>query len=97
TDNAGNAEAVQVAVNASGQAVAVWQQSDGTTINIYANRYAPAVGWGTPQRISPVVLETSQAPQVAIDSNGNAVAVWVMSNFAQSSSSNDVWASRYTP
>ena len=61
TDNAGDAHEPQVAVNASGQAMAVWRQSDGVTLNIYANRYTPAAGWGTPQRISPVVLETSQA------------------------------------
>jgi hypothetical protein len=97
TDNAGAADSVQVAVSANGQAIAVWQQSDGTTINIYANRYTPTGGWGTPQRISPVVLETSQAAQVAIDSDGNAIAVWVMSNFLQGSSSADIWASRYTP
>ena len=96
TDNAGNAESVQVAVNASGQAVAVWQQSDGSTINIYANRYAPGAGWGTPQRISPVVLETSQAPQVAIDGDGNAIAVWMQSSFTQNSGNNHIWASRYT-
>jgi len=97
TDNVGEARDAQVAVNAGGQAVAVWQQSDGTTINIYANRYTPAAGWGTPQRISPVVLETSQAAQVAIDSAGNAIAVWAMSNFAQGSTSANIWASRYTP
>lgn len=97
TDNAGNAESVQVAANASGQVVAVWQQSDGATINIYANRYTPAAGWGTAQRINPgVVLETAQQPHVAIDDNGNAIAVWMQSNYAQNRSAADIWASRYT-
>ena len=96
TDNAGSAEAVQVAANASGQVVTVWQQSDGTTINIYANRYTPAAGWGTPQRINPGVVETAQQPHVAIDNDGNAIAVWMQSNFTQNSSADDIWASRYT-
>ena len=97
TDNAGNAESVQVAANASGQVVAVWQQSDGATINIYANRYSAAAGWGTPQRINPgVVAETAQQPHVAIDDNGNAIAVWMQSNFAANSTADDIWASRYT-
>lgn len=97
TDNAGNAESVQVAANASGQVFAVWQQSDGTTINIYANRYTPAAGWGTAQRINPgVVMETAQQPHVAIDDNGNAIAVWMQSDFAQNRSAADIWASRYT-
>ena len=97
TNNTGTAESVQVAANASGQVVAVWHESDGTTLNIYANRYALATGWGTPQRINPgIALETAQQPHVAIDDNGNAIAVWMQSDFARNRSANDIWASRYT-
>src|SRR3972149_5294629 len=47
TDNAGNAAYPQVAVDPSGNAVAVWMQSDGFRYNIWANRFVPGVGWGT--------------------------------------------------
>ena len=39
TDNAGDALEPQIAVDASGNAIAVWQQYDGTRYNIWANRY----------------------------------------------------------
>ena len=91
-DNVGNAENVQVAVNTSGQAVAVWQQPDSTSINIHAARYSPATGWHTPEPID-TEPETSQQPAVAIDAQGNAFVVWLRSE----GSSNSVWARRFTP
>jgi len=39
TDDAGNANAPQIAFDASSNALAVWQQSDGTRFNIWANRF----------------------------------------------------------
>jgi hypothetical protein len=39
TDNAGDASQPQVALDPSGNAVAVWPQSDGTRTNIWANRF----------------------------------------------------------
>lgn len=39
TDNAGSAVNPQIAFDASGNALAVWQQFDGTRYNIWANRY----------------------------------------------------------
>ena len=90
-DNVGNAENVQVAVNTSGQAVAVWQQPDSTSINIHAARYSPGTGWHTPEPID-TEPETAQQPAVAIDAQGNAFVVWLRSE----GSSNSVWARRFT-
>ena len=39
TDNAGNTESPQIAIDSSGTAIAVWTQSDGTRTNVYANRF----------------------------------------------------------
>ena len=39
TDNAGDASRAQIAFDANGNALAVWQQYDGTRNNIWANRY----------------------------------------------------------
>ena len=48
TDDTGNAQQPSIAVNAAGEAVAVWMQpGGGVGINIWANRYTPAGGWGT--------------------------------------------------
>ena len=39
TDNAGEAYSTQIAFDSSGNAIAVWQQNDGTRNNIWANRF----------------------------------------------------------
>jgi hypothetical protein len=79
---AGNANSPQVAVDDNGNAVAVWSQSDGTNWRIQANRFTPASGedeagtWGSAEPISNDGTDAS-APQIAVDSNGNAIAVWI--------------------
>jgi hypothetical protein len=91
TDNAGNAYSPQVAVDASGNAVAVWHQSDGTHSNIWANRYAAGSGWGTAQLIETDNAGNARDPQVAVDPTGNAVAVWRQSDGTRL----NIWANRY--
>lgn len=47
----------RIAVDPSGNIMAVWVQSDGTYQNIYTNRYVVGSGWGT-----ATLLETSTMP-----------------------------------
>jgi hypothetical protein len=92
TDNAGWAFMPQVTMNASGNAVAVWRQSDGTRNNIWANRYTAATGlWGTAELIETDIGDTSY-PQVAMDASGNAVAVWPQNDGTR----NNIWTNRYS-
>ena len=92
TDNAGWATQPQVVFDTSGNAVAVWMQSDGSRYNIWSNRYIASTGfWGT-----AVLLETDNTgdanePQVAIDTNGNAVAVWLQSDGQRTT----IWSNMY--
>jgi len=65
----------QIDANATGEAVAIWQQIEGFTLSTWVNHRDPETGWGTAQAIESgrgIVLD----PQVAINDNGNAVAVW---------------------
>ena len=75
TDNAGNASVPQIAIDANGNALAVWTQSDGTRYNIWSNRFIAGTGWGT-----AALIETDNGsaydPQITVDPNGNALAVW---------------------
>jgi len=92
-NNTGEAYNPQIAFDANGNAIAVWRQFDGTRYNIWANRYDAATGsWGTAE-----LIETDTgwavAPQIAIDANGNAIAVWVQSDGTRDS----IWANRYVP
>jgi len=76
-NNDGAASAPQIAANASGNAVAVWTQREGTITRIWSNVYTPGSGWGTAVPIVADITNSASAPQVAIDAQGNALAVWV--------------------
>ena len=80
----------KAAASADGDAITVWQQSEkvGNIFidSIYANRYDSSTDqWG-----SEVALETSDNkanyPDVAIDKDGNAIAVWRQQDGPTSSS-----------
>lgn len=82
-----------LAVDPGGNVMAVWSQSDGMRTNIWANRYTPANGWGVPERIEANNAGPARVPQVALDSSGNAVAVWAHDE----GNGDNIWSNRYTP
>jgi hypothetical protein len=93
TEEGGDASNAQVAMDAKGHAVAVWEQSDGTRYGIWSNRYTPSRGWGTAEAITPNDATDALEPRVAVDARGNAVSVW-----RQSGTTGDgIWSNRYTP
>jgi len=71
----------QVAFDGEGAAVAVWQRSNGTH-SIVQSSFRPAGGsFGAVQDLS-AAGQNAYEPQVAVDSHGNAVAVWERYNGA---------------
>jgi hypothetical protein len=91
TDDTGTAIEPQGAPDADGNAIAVWSQNDGTRYNIWANRYVAGAGW---QRA--VLVETDDTgdallPQVALDTVGNAVAVWQQRDATRY----NIWTNRF--
>ncbi len=64
-----------VAMDGNGNAMAVWNQWDGSTYSNYANVYQAGIGWG-----SPVLIEQSSeqagTPSIAMNGNGDAVVSW---------------------
>ena len=91
TENAGRAIFPQIAVDATGHALAVWTQSDGTQFNIWANRYTVGTGWGTAQLLETDNTGDALAPQIAVDATGQALAVWEQHDGTRDS----IWANRY--
>lgn len=69
-----------VAANASGMAVVVWGQLNGSRFEISSNRYVPGTGWGSPTQVNnpgyPVFNQTPE-PQIHLDDAGTATALWV--------------------
>jgi hypothetical protein len=85
--------APSAAIDANGNALAMWSQTDSGISNVYASRYSAA----SAQWNAPTLLETETgtalAPKVAMDSAGNAIAIW-----QQQFGSNryDIVANRYS-
>ena len=92
TDDSGSASDLRVSVDGSGNAIAVWSQSDGVRDNIWSNRYVVGTGWGTAQLIETDDSGYAWEPQVSCDSSGNAIAVWSQSDGFRA----NIWSNRYT-
>ena len=71
-----NVDTPHVAMDAAGNALAVWAQDN----SIYASRYsAVSAVWGAAQLIESDVNWTAAAPRIAMAVNGYAYAVWEQS------------------
>ncbi len=83
------AESPQVTMDEAGRAVAVWWRHDGSNNIIQSRRYDPAVDiWSSVVNLSAAGQDALR-PQVAMDKEGNAVAVWKRYN-----GSNDIIQTR---
>ncbi len=90
TNDMGDAFAPKVAMASQGNAMVVWQQSDGVRESIWANRLTSGV-WGTAQLIELDDAGDAAAPHVGIDAQGNAIAAWQQSDGIRT----NIWANRY--
>ncbi len=97
TVDSGFARRTKVAVNASGDAVAVWMKdgdaSAGVRYDIWANRFTAGIGWGTAAPIETDDTGGAEFPQVAIDASGDVTAVWAQRD---ASMTKNIWANRHT-
>jgi Divergent InlB B-repeat domain len=80
-DNGGSAvsERAQVALSSNGTALAVWRESNpgDSNYSMKAARYTPAGGWAAPESLETLFTNVTNAtPAVAIDAQGNGIAMW---------------------
>jgi hypothetical protein len=75
TDDAGDARAAQVGSDSSGNAIAVWDQFDGTRLNIFSARF-DGTQWGAPELIEQDNASNATFAQIAVNPAGRALAVW---------------------
>lgn len=92
-DAAGTSRSPAVAMDADGNAIALWLQSDGLSFGVYANRYTRGGSWGTPKRIDADPDGDAEDVTVGFDGEGNALALWKQLGRTDV----DIWASRYVP
>ena len=93
TDNTGSTGSAHIAIDSSGNAITVWNQSDGTRNNIWSNQYTFSTGlWGTAELIETENLGHAYVPKIVIDGSGNAIAVWYQHDGTRYS----IWSNRYT-
>lgn len=88
-DDVGNIGAWDLAGNAAGETVVVWQASDGTLQNVWANRFTPGSGWGEAAPIETTSIGHAQNPTAVISATGVIAAVWSQADGTASSS---LWA-----
>ena len=89
-ENAGYAQYPQIAMDKTGDAMAVWHQSDGTRYNIWANRF-DGTNWGTAELIETDNAGGALFPQIAMGENGDAMVVWYQSDGTR----DNIWANRF--
>lgn len=92
--SAGQVGVSSIGMDGNGNAVAVWSQiGPATRFSIYANRYSPGGGWGSPQLIetNEVVGSVDGDPVVAVTPTGDALTVW-----KRSGGGGDLWGNRFT-
>jgi hypothetical protein len=78
-------------VDPFGNAIAVWAQYDGTFFSIRTSRYIPGGGWGTAGLIGTGNTGDTAWPQIAMDQDGSAIAVWWQSDGTWW----NIWANRF--
>src|SRR5262249_40307259 len=77
-----DAAAPRIALDAAGDAVAVWRRFDGADYVIQSAARPAGGSWSAPVDLS-APGEEAQSPQLAVDAAGDAVAVWTRFNGAE--------------
>jgi len=105
---AGDSFDPQITIDPSGNAIAVWRQTDnseGTNrTHIYARRYIAGSGWeklnlAATRLDNNLVAESGNSydPQIAVDSTGNAMAIFRQTDNSEGSDRYHIYARRYAP
>ena len=69
----------QIAFDPSGNAIAIWSQFDGFDQRVQSSKLTPGGSWSPPVNLSATGQDANY-PQIAVDSSGNAVAVWAITD-----------------
>jgi|GEM_PF-1204298 len=77
SDGEGTSRGPQVAVTPKGDALVVWRKNNGMSDRNRASRYSQqSDSWSQPENISAGDSDSVESPRLALDVDGNALAVW---------------------
>ena len=74
-----SAQNPQVIADKNGLAIAIWTRSNGTNTIVQSSTSLSGAAWSTPVDLS-ATGRNGVSPQVTVDSNGLATAVWIRNN-----------------
>jgi len=79
-DDTGDTLSPLVAVDGSGNAVALWNQKNGGTgfYQLWSNRYAVGTGWGARSQVETPHVGNGSQFDLGLDTAGDALAIWTM-------------------
>ena len=83
----------EIATNARGDAVAVWEQFDGERYQIWGNSRLAGREWGLASLLEMNRSGHAYNPQLALNLYGSAMAVWIQADSA--ANTRTVWSSRF--
>ncbi|MEM4277354.1 MAG: hypothetical protein QXQ13_07740 [Thermoplasmata archaeon] len=63
-------------VDAHGNAIAIWVQTNASIDDLWACRYTPAAGWGAPEVLEDYPSNAAYEPVLYVAPGGDALAVW---------------------
>lgn len=91
-----------LAVNPDGHAVAVWIQFTRVVLRqpddyaVWSSHYLPGDGWSDAERVDRDGLGAAFGHRIAIDGEGNAIAIWHQSDGSDGGTER-IWANRSSP
>lgn len=68
--------------DSQGRSIAVWTHREGDTSRLWESRFSPGSGWGTAKLLETEFATSLYGAEIAADSSGNAVSVWIVSRFS---------------
>ena len=88
--NPGDARQPKIAMDSTGNALVVWAQDNGTSYDIWANRYLEGGGWGIAELIENETGDASNQ-RLVVDVMGNGMVAWLQDN----GTNVNLWSARY--
>jgi len=91
--NPGSAVFPTIRIDGSGNAIVAWHQHNGAVYDIWTARREAGGDWGAPVLLESDDTGNATFPELAVNANGDAVAVW---HFSEGTGTH-VFAARYDP